>query len=1393
MRVFQVLPVGSGRDVEELGLQAHSFVRHYPGQGPAGLVPLREAAALAIAQDSQLREYASALRLDTEAGSSSQRAAGSPGTKARWEPLDLRTCCVSNPGDASAAGEASVLAAAAAEDFDVPVEAAGIVTSAAERVSFDYLLQTAPSQAHTPAAPWHGGPTPAGSGGRLAARRLSRSVGGSLFKAPRRFMSPMRNPSLTRALVAAGAPGSATPSRLQHASSPGPNPNPGPRVAVHDCGRTLLSALLVELSLPAKVAAWASNAEVFATEAKGRVSPAVAALDAEGARSFPIPAHEGVGEPGQELGAAEFAALLVGAGADARWATLAWTANHLRWVVWKLAALERRYPRLVGRALTAPMVLDQLKYRYERELARGQRPVLKKVLEQDEPAGRCMVLCLAAVLGDAGGAGQTDAGQGQGQGQGSGAQVEITDGWYSVCALLDAPLSALLTRGRLQVGAKLRICGAELVAGAPAEALVAARTALLRLHVNGTHRAHAFDRLGWTRNRGVYVPLSAVHPDGGAVPRMLVVVRRRLQTLVRVSMPSGTKLTRTQRAHAAAVRASEADAGRAREAAALQATTEELQRCRQLVTERTEAGPPATASECGAALYARAMLAEAGVGGEETGDPLTPRERALLETHTVQRHAVLEARRADLEAGECGSPAAGARGDELVQLQIAAVVHKGAVTDAELTCSRTAVVSLWRPGEDAGALREGGVYVVVGLQPRSSKRRGLQLNALREAIWQPANDLGDSLVYAFRPRRALRLPGLADLPRGADFDFKGVLLAASVLIEHGWKRSQWLFLADESVEAPNAWLLAVQLEGPPEAVDWVDPLADVSAVVSLRDLRASNADAANGLWRAEGDETCCVTPACQGPAGCQQMQWRTEQGGYLREILTARVYDVAVETPLEVARGLSEELGCTLLLKREDLQPVFSFKLRGAYNKMASLSAEQLTRGVICSSAGNHAQGVALAASHLGCEATVCMPVTTPDIKVEAVRRLGGRVELIGDSYSETQTHAQRRAKDEGLVFVAPYDDPLTVAGQGTIGTEILRQLTSAQRGSLHAVFVAVGGGGLVAGIAAYVKALHPSVKVIGVEPTGANAMAMSLACGERVTLSKVDAFADGVAVKQVGAETFRLCRELVDGVVLVDNGAISAAIRDVFNETRCILEPAGAVAVAGAKAYLRRHGLQSATAVAVTSGANMNFDRLHLVAELASVGARAEATFATTIPERPGAFADFVAAALDGTDTQITELKYRYSAGSEAHILWGAGLRAPGQAAELQARLEAAGLPTLDVSAVEAAQVHLRHLVGGRARSYMGELPCERIFQVEFPERAGALARFLAVVSPAWNVTLFHYRRTGNRSTVLLVGIQVPPASNVAFAAAQAALAGDYTFSELSGESRRVFDMFLS
>lgn len=550
----------------------------------------------------------------------------------------------------------------------------------------------------------------------------------------------------------------------------------------------------------------------------------------------------------------------------------------------------------------------------------------------------------------------------------------------------------------------------------------------------------------------------------------------------------------------------------------------------------------------------------------------------------------------------------------------------------------------------------------------------------------------------------------------------------------------------------------------------------------------------------------CVDPACSGPFGCAGFAWRLEAGGYLREILMSKVYDVAVETQMEHAKGLSAKYGCNFLLKREDLQPVKSFKLRGAYNKMAQLSREQLDKGVICSSAGNHAQGVALSAAKLGANATIAMPLNTPEIKVNAVRALGGNVELVGESYQETQAYAQAKSQSDGIPFIAPYDDPYTIAGQGTIGAEILRHC---DLDDLEAIFVPVGGGGLIAGVAAYVKSVCPKVKVIGVEPVGANAMAQSLAVGERVTLSRVDTFADGVAVKQVGQETFRICRELVDGVVLVSNAATSVAIKDVFNECRSILEPSGAIAVAGAKEYIAKYGIKNKTVVAITSGANMNFDRLRQVTDLAGVG-ESEATLAVKLPEEDGSFARLLGLAMDGQSFDVTELKYRYSAGCEGSLLFGLSLSPKSD--EFQAllgRLAEAGYQVMDLSDLEIAQLHLRHLVGGHSNSTSvlsaldtiaedidveQRAEVERIFLVDFPERPGALQSFLPHVSPRFGITLFHYRRTGNRSSGVLLGLRTTgvDSKNLDDVIAELNAGDEFSVKEISGNERRVFRFFL-
>ncbi len=474
---------------------------------------------------------------------------------------------------------------------------------------------------------------------------------------------------------------------------------------------------------------------------------------------------------------------------------------------------------------------------------------------------------------------------------------------------------------------------------------------------------------------------------------------------------------------------------------------------------------------------------------------------------------------------------------------------------------------------------------------------------------------------------------------------------------------------------------------------------------------------------------------------------------YLERILNARVYDVAIESPLEVAPALSKRLENTVLLKREDMQPVFSFKLRGAYNKMAHLSAAQRERGVIAASAGNHAQGVALAAQRLGCHATIVMPATTPQIKTAAVAARGARVVLFGDSYDDAYAHSRRLASKEKLTFVHPYDDPDVIAGQGTVGMEILRQ----HGGPIDAIFVAVGGGGLIAGIGAYVKRLRPEIRLIGVEPVDADAMTRSLAAGKRVKLDQVGLFADGVAVKQVGAETFRLCRKLVDEMILVDNDAICAAIKDVFEDTRSILEPAGALAIAGAKAWVERRRAKGRTLVAVACGANMNFDRLRFVAERAELGERREAILAVTIPEQPGSFRKFCS--LLGP-RNVTEFNYRYADARQAHVFVGVQVSHRGEIRELVAHLRQQGLPTQDFSANEMAKLHVRHLVGGRAPTLTNEL----LYRFEFPERPGALMNFLKTMGHDWNITLFHYRNHGADSGRVLVGMQVPAREKPAF-----------------------------
>jgi len=469
---------------------------------------------------------------------------------------------------------------------------------------------------------------------------------------------------------------------------------------------------------------------------------------------------------------------------------------------------------------------------------------------------------------------------------------------------------------------------------------------------------------------------------------------------------------------------------------------------------------------------------------------------------------------------------------------------------------------------------------------------------------------------------------------------------------------------------------------------------------------------------------------------------------YLEKILNAQVYDVAVESPLDPAPNLSARIGNRVLLKREDMQPVFSFKLRGAYNKIVKLSPEKRKRGVICASAGNHAQGVALSAAKIGCRAVIVMPTTTPQIKVQAVRSRGGEVVLAGESYDEAYAHALELEKKDKLTFVHPFDDPEVIAGQGTIGMEILRQHPQ----PIHAVFVPIGGGGLAAGVGAYIKRLRPETKIIGVETYDADAMKRSLAAGKRVRLDQVGLFADGTAVKFVGEETFRICKDVLDEVILVDTDAICAAIKDVFEDTRSILEPSGALAIAGAKAYAAQHKLKDNTLVAVASGANTNFDRLRFVAERAEIGEQREAVLAVTLPEKPGSYKKFVA--LIGSHN-ITEFNYRYNDRAEAHVFVGIQVAHRAESLKLVAQLEKHGYATLDLTDDEMAKGHVRHLVGGHSPQIANEI----LYRFEFPERPGALMNFLNRMSAGWNISLFHYRNHGADYGRVLVGMQVPPA----------------------------------
>ena len=479
---------------------------------------------------------------------------------------------------------------------------------------------------------------------------------------------------------------------------------------------------------------------------------------------------------------------------------------------------------------------------------------------------------------------------------------------------------------------------------------------------------------------------------------------------------------------------------------------------------------------------------------------------------------------------------------------------------------------------------------------------------------------------------------------------------------------------------------------------------------------------------------------------------------YLKKILNARVYDVATESALEPAQNLSKRLHNTVLLKREDQQPVHSFKLRGAYNKMAHLTPAQLKKGVICASAGNHAQGVALGANKLGCRAVIVMPITTPQVKIEAVKALGGEVVLIGDSYSDAFNHAVMLEKKMGLTFVHPFDDPEVIAGQGTIAMEMLRQ----HQGRLDAVFVAIGGGGLISGVANYIKAVRPDIKVIGVQMNDSDAMIQSVNAKKRVTLNDVGLFSDGTAVKLVGEETFRVTRGLVDDYMTVDTDAVCAAIKDVFVDTRSIVEPAGALAVAAIKQYVAKHKTKGETYAAILCGANMNFDRLRFVAERAEVGEEREAIFAVTIPEERGSFKRFceLIGNLPGGPRNVTEFNYRISDAAKAHVFVGLTTQGSGESTKISNNFKKHGFDNLDLTHDDLAKEHIRHMVGGHTSLAQNE----RLMRFVFPERPGALLKFLNLMRPGWNISLFHYRNQGADYGRILVGLQVPEKDDKAF-----------------------------
>jgi threonine dehydratase len=467
---------------------------------------------------------------------------------------------------------------------------------------------------------------------------------------------------------------------------------------------------------------------------------------------------------------------------------------------------------------------------------------------------------------------------------------------------------------------------------------------------------------------------------------------------------------------------------------------------------------------------------------------------------------------------------------------------------------------------------------------------------------------------------------------------------------------------------------------------------------------------------------------------------------YIKKILAANVYDVAIETPVELARGLSTRLANKVLIKREDLQPVFSFKIRGAYNCISQLSEAQRACGVVTASAGNHAQGVAMSAQHLGIKAIIVMPTTTPDIKVNSVKALGGKVILHGETFAEAYAHSLELMENQGLVYIHPFDDENVIAGQGTVAVELLRQI----RGDINAIFVPVGGGGLISGIAVYIKYLRPDIKIVGVEPEDSCCLKAALDAGERVVLPEVGMFAEGVAVAQIGELTFELAQKYVDEVITVTTDELCAAIKDVYDDTRCITEPAGACAVAGLKKYVEREQAKGQTLVAVASGANVNFDRLRHVAERAEIGEGREAIIAAQIPEQPGSFKRFCKAL---GARNITEFNYRYADDKQAQVFVGVQLKTDdGGRAQLLQDLEQHDIPAVDLSDNEMAKTHIRYMVGGHA-----EVDSEVVYRFTFPERPGALLKFLNKLGQPWNISMFHYRNHGAAYGRVLVAMQVP------------------------------------